>query len=95
MVKGHVFQYGCVIAWYSGEPLCQILWLLSGFCVMPKEDFARIFCAKCYGFARPWYSTVPVRILAYGSVLFWFLPSLELICVFCIGSHFSLILPLC
>ena len=92
MIKGHVFQYGCVIAWYFGEPLCQFSWLLSGFCIMPKEVFARIFCAKCYGFARLCYFTIPVRILAYGAVIFWFLKSLELMIAFCIGQlfHFDL-----
>jgi hypothetical protein len=39
MVKGHDFQYGLVVAWYYGETLCQFLWSLSGFCIMPKEVY--------------------------------------------------------
>jgi hypothetical protein len=62
MVEGHVFQYGCV-AWYSGEPLCQFSWSLSGFYIMPKEVFAWIFCAQWYWFVRPWNLTVPVEIV--------------------------------
>jgi len=38
------------------------------------------------------YFTIPVRILAYGAVIFWFLKSLELMIAFCIGQlfHFDL-----
>ena len=90
MIKGHVFQCGCVIAWYSGEPLCQFSWLLSEFCVMPKEVFARIFCAKCYGFARHGTSdTIPVLILAYVAVIFWFIESLELMNALCIAEPYQ------
>ena len=92
MIKGHVFQCGCVIAWYFGEPLCQFSWLLSEFCVMPKEVFARIFCAKCYGFARLLlYNTCSDPCLWCCYILVY-LKSLELMIAFCIGQlfHFDL-----
>ena len=56
---------------------------------MPKEVFARIFCAKCYGSARLCYFTIPVRILAYGAVIFWFIESLELMNALCIAEPYQ------
>ena len=62
----------------------------SGFCIMPKEVFARIFCAKCYGFARHGTSdTIPVLILAYVAVIFWFIESLELMNALCIAKPYQ------
>lgn len=70
MVKGHVFPYGCVVAWYSGEPLCQFSWSLSGFCIMPKEVFARIFGVEWYWFVRRWYFIISVLFVSLVEVLF-------------------------